>query len=114
VEHRDALDAAIAGVSAGVTGAELVERLDRAGIANARMNTVEEFLDHPQLRERGRWRSIGSPAGEIRTLAPPFGIEDVDTPMLPVPALGAHTDGILGELGVDAATIAAWRRAGVV
>ena len=34
--------------------------------------------------------------------------------MGPVPALGAHTDAILGDLGFDAATIAGWRDEGMV
>jgi hypothetical protein len=31
-----------------------------------------------------------------------------------VPALGQHTDAILGELGVDRNTIGRWRREGIV
>jgi hypothetical protein len=34
--------------------------------------------------------------------------------MGPIPAVGEHTDAILGELGYDAATIAAWRGDGVI
>jgi crotonobetainyl-CoA:carnitine CoA-transferase CaiB-like acyl-CoA transferase len=31
-----------------------------------------------------------------------------------IPEVGEHTDRILTELGIDANTIAAWRRAGIV
>jgi crotonobetainyl-CoA:carnitine CoA-transferase CaiB-like acyl-CoA transferase len=31
-----------------------------------------------------------------------------------VPALGEHTDAILGELGFGAETIAGWRRGGTI
>jgi crotonobetainyl-CoA:carnitine CoA-transferase CaiB-like acyl-CoA transferase len=34
--------------------------------------------------------------------------------MEPVPALGAHTDAILAELGFDTSTIEGWREHGVV
>jgi crotonobetainyl-CoA:carnitine CoA-transferase CaiB-like acyl-CoA transferase len=34
--------------------------------------------------------------------------------MGPVPALGEHTDAILGELGFDSGTIAGWRRGGTI
>jgi crotonobetainyl-CoA:carnitine CoA-transferase CaiB-like acyl-CoA transferase len=34
--------------------------------------------------------------------------------MGPIPALGEHTDAILGEIGYDAATIASWHRTGIV
>jgi itaconate CoA-transferase len=78
------------------------------------MNTVEEFLDHPQLAARDRWRTVESPAGPIRALLPPFGFDDVEPQMGPIPAVGEHTDTILGELGYDKATIAEWRVNGVV
>jgi crotonobetainyl-CoA:carnitine CoA-transferase CaiB-like acyl-CoA transferase len=114
VAHREVLDAAIASVFAKWTADQLVARLDAAGIASARMNSVAELAVHPQLAERGRWREVASPAGPLRMLVPPFDIEGVELPMGPVPALGQHTDAILQELGYDAATIAAWRRDGVV
>jgi itaconate CoA-transferase len=114
VEHREALDGLIAARVATMSAAGLIDRLDRAGIANARMNTVQEFLAHPQLAARDRWREIDSPAGPLRALLPPVTYEHVEPVMGPVPDVGDHTDQILGELGIDAATIAAWRRDGVV
>ena len=114
VANHAALDAAIAAAFAGLTATEVVERLDAAGIANARMNTVAEFLEHPQLDARGRWREVESPAGLLRTLLPPFDIDGVETPMRPIPAVGEHTDAILTELGFDTATIAEWRHAGSI
>ena len=41
-------------------------------------------------------------------------MEGVDSVMNPIPAVGEHTDRILLEIGVDADTLAAWHRAGVV
>ena len=78
------------------------------------MNSVPEFLAHPQLEARGRWREVESPVGPLRSLLPPFDIEGMDARMDPIPALGQHTDAILAELGVDAPTIGAWRRDGIV
>jgi crotonobetainyl-CoA:carnitine CoA-transferase CaiB-like acyl-CoA transferase len=37
-------------------------------------------------------------------------MENVETVMNEVPALGQHTDAILGEIGFDAEIIAGWRR----
>ena len=68
------------------------------------MNSVQEFLAHPQLAARDRWRDIDSPAGPLRALMPPVQMDDVEPVMGDVPALGQHTDAILDELGVDAAT----------
>jgi itaconate CoA-transferase len=114
VAERPALDAIIDETFRGFTADELIDRLDAAQIANARMNTIAEFLDHPQLAARGRWREVGSPAGPLRALMPPFNIEGAAPRMDPIPTVGEHTDAILGELGIDAATAAAWRRSRIV
>ena len=78
------------------------------------MNTVAEFLDHPQLRERNRGREVESSAGPLRALLPPFDIEGVEPAMGPVPSLGEHTDAILRELGFEPSVIAEWRQARVI
>ena len=114
VEHHDALELVIVESFARSTAAEVVQRLDAADIANARMNSVRDFLDHPQLEARGRWGEIESPSGRLRALKPPVMMDDVECPMGAVPSLGAHTDGVLRELGYDDATIASWRHAGIV
>jgi itaconate CoA-transferase len=114
VAAREAMDALITAAFSTLTAADVIARLEVAGIANARMNTVEEFLAHPQLEARGRWKTVGSPAGPLRTMAPPFNIEGVETPMSPIPAVGEHTEAILGELGVSTGTVDEWRRAGIV
>ena len=114
VEHQAALDEVIAASFAPLTAAAAIERLDAAGIANARMNTVREFLDHPQLAARNRWRHVDSPVGPLRALVPPFTLDGEEPRMDAIPAVGEHTDAILRELGFDAATIARWRASGIV
>jgi itaconate CoA-transferase len=114
VEHRPALHAAIESAFATLTAGELVERLESAGIACARMNSVGEFLDHPQLADRDVWREIGSTAGPLRAMIPPVRMEGVEPAMGAVPALGQHTDAILEELEVAPDTIAAWRKEGAI
>ena len=114
VAHRGDLHAIIATVVEAVPREELVGRLDRAGIAHARGSSLGDFVRHPQLETRGRWRTVDSPAGPLRVLAPPLQFGDVAPRMDSVPALGEHSDAILSELGVDAATIARWRGEGVI
>ena len=109
VEHRSALHALIAEVFADAPATEIIGRLQAASIAYARRNSMDEFLEHPQLSARDRWRDIGSPIGPLRALQPPVQIVGVEPVMGDVPALGQHTDLILEELGFDAGTIAAWR-----
>jgi crotonobetainyl-CoA:carnitine CoA-transferase CaiB-like acyl-CoA transferase len=92
-----------------LTGVEIIARVDAAQIANARMNTVQEFVEHPQLKARGRWTSVDSSAGPLPALLPPVTMENVDVVMKEVPELGQHTDAILEEFGFDRETVAQWR-----
>jgi itaconate CoA-transferase len=114
VQHRTALHEIIHQAFAGLSAVMVIDRLNRADIASARMNSVQGFLEHPQLSGRHRWADIGSPVGPLRTLVPPVTIDGVDPRLADVPALGQHTDAILTELGVDAATIASWRQEGTI
>ena len=114
VRHRQELDHEIANVFGQLTAADVVARLDSAGIANARLGAIGDFVDHPQLRSRDRWREIESPAGRLRALLPPVEMAGVAPVMGAVPSLGQHTDAILTELGFGADTIDAWRREGTI
>ncbi len=104
-QHRDAMHGCIEQVFARLSAAQVVERLEAADIANARLNSMQEFWTHPQLAARKRWRKVGSPAGELDALAPPFNIDGMEPRMDPIPAVGAHTRAILAELGYPAAEI---------
>ena len=114
VANRDALTALIVEGFARLTAAEAVARLDAAGIANARVNDMHELWAHPQLAARGRWRTVGSPAGPLPALLPPAGSDAFEPRMDPVPALGEHTAAILGELGYSGHDIDRLRTAGAV
>ena len=83
-------------------------------VANARLNSVAQFLEHPVLTGRDRWRTVGTPGGAIEALLPPAGLTEVTPVMNPVPAVGQHTDDILRALGRTDTDIAALRRDGVV
>jgi itaconate CoA-transferase len=67
---------------------------------------MERFWNHPQLKARGRWTRVGSPAGPLDALKPPVNLAGMEPRMDPVPALGEHTDAILHELGYGAGEIA--------
>jgi itaconate CoA-transferase len=114
VQHRDALHAVIAGVFAQLPGAAAIQRLEAAGIAYARRNSVREFLAHPQLAARDRWCTVGSPVGAVRALKPPVMMNDTEPVMGDIPSLGQHSQQILEELGFDPDTIAAWRTEKVI
>jgi itaconate CoA-transferase len=114
VANRRDLHLAIEEVFCRLTAQEIVARLEEAQIANARMNSIEEFLAHPQLSARNRWRDIDSPVGKLSALIPPADLAGTEPVMGPIPSLGEHTDVILEEIGFDAAALAEWRRRGVI
>ena len=104
--HRQALSDIIVSVFSQLTAQQVVERLERAQIANARLNDMKEFWEHPQLAARRRWREVATPAGRIKALIPPVTVRDVEARMDPIPGVGQHTLPILRELGFDQAFIA--------
>jgi itaconate CoA-transferase len=110
VANGEDLRTIIEDVFQGSTADEIVEQLDAAQIANARMNTVQEFVDHPQLTARERWREVSSPVGPLRALIPPVTMQGVESFMGSIPDVGEHTDAILAELGYDEGATAALRR----
>jgi itaconate CoA-transferase len=114
LENRAALHGEIERVFAGLPSAELIARLDRADIANARLNGIEEFWRHPQLQARERRVEVASPGGTIEALKPPFNLDGFSPRMDAVPGLGEHTRAILAELGYAEAAIAGLERAGVI
>ncbi|MGH6639359.1 MAG: CaiB/BaiF CoA transferase family protein [Polaromonas sp.] len=110
-EHREALKALILATFGQLSTAQVVERLDEAQIANARMNSMAEVWAHPQLKARERWQTVGSPAGDIPALLPPGRNNSFDYRMDAIPAVGQHTRAILRELGQGDAGIAALQQA---
>jgi itaconate CoA-transferase len=84
-----------------LTAAEVTARLDVVGIANARLRTMQEFAEHPQLEARNRWRDVDSPVGPVRSLIPPVTVVGREVPMGAIPAVGEHTDAIRAEFALD-------------
>ena len=113
VAERDALRQLIIDAFAVLSAPQVLDRLDAAKIANARVNTMHDVWEHPQLAARDRWREVGTSAGPVPALLPP-GSWDVEPRMDPVPALGEHTEAVLVELGYDAHEIHALRTAGAI
>ncbi len=113
-ENREALRTAIHETFQRLTAQEVVERLDQAQIANARVNDMADVWAHPQLQARGRFRDVGSPAGMISALLPPGANSSFDYRMDPIPAVGQHSEAILRELGRGDAEIASLRASSAI
>ncbi|KAG4080850.1 hypothetical protein HA402_010021 [Bradysia odoriphaga] len=111
---REALRDLIVQAFGSLNTQEVTQRLEAAQIANARVNTMQDVWNHPQLRDRARWRAIDSPAGVLPALLPPASSNAFTPRMDAVPAVGGNTAAVLASLGYSAADIAQLRAAGVV
>lgn len=97
VANRATLHAIIDAALGHRTVAQVLSMLDDAHIANAQMRTILEFADHPQLRDRDRWREVESPVGALSVLLPPVTGQNLEVALGPIPALGQHTDSVKAE-----------------
>lgn len=104
-KNIDALNAALNAVFSSLTTEQALARLEKAGIATARVNDLAAVWDHPQLAARGRWQDVDTPDGPLPALKPLSG-ESWQPRMDPIPALGQHSQAILREIGLDADEIA--------
>jgi itaconate CoA-transferase len=110
VANREALRQLIVDAFSPLTAQQVIERLEEAQIANARVNSMQDVWQHPQLKARQRWTQVATPSGPIPALLPPGKTAAYEPRMDAVPGLGQHTETILGELGWTAETIALLRR----
>jgi crotonobetainyl-CoA:carnitine CoA-transferase CaiB-like acyl-CoA transferase len=114
LENRDALHGEINRVFSSLSSEEVIQRLEAADIANARLNSMEAFWRHPQLAARGRWGRVASPAGPLEMLKPPFNLDGMEPRMDPIPEVGEHTARVLGELGFSPTEVEKLRREGAL
>jgi itaconate CoA-transferase len=112
--NREALTALIEYFFKDMTSADAAALLDRAGIANGRMNEPIDVWNHVQFAERDKWRTVQTEAGPVRALLPPFTFTDQEAAIGDVPSVGQHTDEVLSELGFTGERIAAMRTAGAI
>lgn len=95
-----ALEATIEAALGGLSVERVMDLLETAGIAAARLRTVEEVLAHEQLAARGRWTVVGSPTGPLWALLPPGLDPQWGVRMEEIPQVGQHTVALLAELGL--------------
>jgi len=98
VRHRTELDRIVGEWCARHDLAEIQRRADQARLGNARLNGVKDLAEHEQLRQRGRWREVGTPAGPVPALVPPALAASWPVVSGRVPALGEDTDAVRAEV----------------
>jgi itaconate CoA-transferase len=106
VANRDGLRSLIVQAFSKMTIDQVVQALEDAQIANARVNEMKDVWSHPQLQARNRWTEVGSPVGPLPALIPPATNNSFEARMDPIPAIGEHTKAILKSLGVSDAIVA--------
>lgn len=113
-ENRVELNAIILKIFSAMTSEQVLAKLEEAQIANASLNDMHQFWDHPQLRARDRWHSVESPNGPIPALLPPGINTAYEYRMDKIPAVGEHSEAILKELGYSKESIEQLKQAGAI
>ncbi|MDO5543437.1 MAG: CaiB/BaiF CoA-transferase family protein [Acinetobacter sp.] len=104
-KHRDSLRQIIVQSFDQLTQTQVIERLEKAKIANASVNEMQDVWHHPQLQARQRWTEVDTPIGKVPTLKPVGLKDDADFVIKSVPDLGQNSAQILQELGYSTAAI---------
>jgi crotonobetainyl-CoA:carnitine CoA-transferase CaiB-like acyl-CoA transferase len=88
-----------------------------AGIPMGAINTIDQVVDHAQVRARGSLVESTHPvAGSIRMTGPPVRMSDTPgTVRTPAPLLGEHTEEILRDrLGITSEEVSRLKDAGII
>ena len=93
--HREWVDGRVAEVLGSLTQAEVIGRLTTAQTAYGNVNSVDDLIEHPQLRTR-RMPVAGR---MVEVPAPPWSTEWDAAEFPPAPALNASGEAIRAEFG---------------
>jgi itaconate CoA-transferase len=114
VANRVELKGIIDQIFNALTAEQVVKLLEEAKIANAPVNDMHDVWNHPQLRARERWVSVGTSEGPIPALLPPGRTNTFSPRMDAIPGLGQHSESILSELGFSCERIQSMRHANTI
>ncbi len=100
VKNRDALHEVLDAELIGHNGAELLEKLDAAGVPCTPINNMEQVFSHPQVLHRGMKRTVEHPTyGTVPTIGPAVKYTgfDIAADWTAPPLTGEHTRDVLRD-----------------
>ncbi len=116
--NKDRLKADITALTRRYTTAELVQRLNAAGVPCGPINDIGEAFEDPQVRHLGMAKPAPHPElGALNLIRSPINLSAFPQPAAferAGPDPGGDSDEVLAELGLTAADIASLRSAGVI
>lgn len=116
--HKDRLRAAVNAITRRYPTAELVEKLNAAGVPCGPINTIGEAFEDAQVQHLRMTRAAPhARLGEVRLLRSPITLSAVEPPATfhrGAPDTGEHSAEVLAEFGFEAAEIERLRAEGVI
>jgi crotonobetainyl-CoA:carnitine CoA-transferase CaiB-like acyl-CoA transferase len=114
--HRPALRHALEAALASRTSAEWLQALEEAHVPAGPIYNVDQTFADPQVTHLGIAQPVQHPAlGDIRLVGQAVTLSRTPASIAtPTPEAGEHNTEILGEIGYDAAAIAALRAEGAI
>jgi crotonobetainyl-CoA:carnitine CoA-transferase CaiB-like acyl-CoA transferase len=116
MQHMDALLAELEDAPTALCTAEVLAALDAEGVPCGPVLAIEDVPHDPQVRANGTFlENVHPQLGRMREPRPPLRFERTPAEIRrPAPALGAHTDEVLAELGLGPAELGDLRAKGVI
>ena len=115
-ENRDALSEEIEARTVQDSSSAWVARLNEAGVPSGPINGIDQVFADPQVRHLGIARALDRDNAEpVSYVGQPMTLSRTPSEIVSHPAvLGADTDAILGELGLNPAEISSLRERQVI
>ncbi|WP_018240775.1 CaiB/BaiF CoA-transferase family protein [Ensifer sp. BR816] len=92
--NRARLDEIVGRRFSELSSEKAMQELEAAGLAYGRLNEISDVSKHPHVRRV----PVRTPAGDVESIAPAAVFNSEKVSLRPVPALGAHTTAIRGEV----------------
>ncbi len=115
VQNRDRLVEELENTFRNTTTSELFQKLLKAGIPAAPINTIEDAVNNPQIKARGLVSTIDTPYGKIPVMGSPFKMSRTPGKVSKAPPqLGEDSWAILSSLGYSEEEIESMKKEGIV